>query len=162
MKLYMKQQPFSFCGRFFIHDEKDRELLAVEGEILSWGKKLHIYDAKNKELAFIRQQVPSWRPRYFIEINGREVGCVVRRFALIGSRFDIDGLEWSAEGSFGSHEFSVSADERTVMTVRKAWFTWGDSYELDIVSDQDALAAVCVLLAIDVAIEAQASQSALP
>lgn len=154
MKLYMKQQPFSFRDRFFIHDDSNREVLSVEGEIFTWGAKLHVYDPKGNEIAFIRQQIPSWRPRYHIEIGGREIGCVVQRFALIGTRFDVDGLDWAAEGSFGSHEFEVTDNDRTVMTVRRAWFTWGDSYEMEIGSNDEALAAVCTMLAIDMAIEA--------
>ncbi|HBP38018.1 MAG TPA: hypothetical protein DD640_04620, partial [Clostridiales bacterium] len=93
MKLYMKQQAFSLRNRFTIRDEKDRDVLTVEGELFTWGAKLHVYDLNGREIAFIRQQVPSFRPRYYIEINGREIGCVVRRFALIGTRFDIDGLD---------------------------------------------------------------------
>jgi len=155
MKLYMKQQPFSWKDRFYILDETQREVLAVEGELFSWGKKLHVYDQNSQEIAFIRQQVPSFRPRYFIEIGGKEIGCVVQRFALIGTRFDVDGLDWAAEGSFGSHEFCVTDNDRTVMTVSKAWLTWGDTYELNIESNNEALAAVGVMLAIDMAIEDQ-------
>ena len=152
MKLYMKQQAFSLRNRFTIRDEKDRDVLTVEGELFTWGAKLHVYDLNGREIAFIRQQVPSFRPRYYIEINGREIGCVVRRFALIGTRFDIDGLDWAAEGEFGSHDFIVTDNDKTIMTVRKAWFTWGDSYELDIAARDVSLAAICVMLAIDMAV----------
>ncbi len=155
MKYYMKQQPFSLRNRFTIKDESERDILTVEGELFSWGAKLHVYDPNGKEIAFIRQKVPSLRPRYFIEVNGHEIGCVVQRFAFIGTRFDIDGLDWAAEGQFGAHSFTVSANDRTIMTVRKAWLTWGDSYELDIASKEYSLAAICVMLAIDMAVAAQ-------
>jgi len=157
MKFYMKQQPFSLRARFTIKDETERDVLAVEGELFSWGAKLHVYDMAGKEVAFIRQKIPSLRPRYFIEINGREIGCVIQRFAFIGTRFDIDGLDWAAEGQFGSHSFTVSANDRLIMTVRKAWLTWGDSYELDIAGKEYALTAVCVMLAIDMAVAAQSN-----
>ena len=48
------------------------------------------------------------------------------------------------------------------MEVRKAWFSCGDSYELDIAQPDDALSAVCVLLAIDLALETQAGKGLLP
>ena len=162
MKLYLKQQPLSFQDRFSVRDESDREVLTVEGEIFTWGHKLHLYDQKDKEVAVIRQEVLSFRPRFAIEIGGREVGRTIQRFTLIGTQFDIDGLEWSAEGSFDAHEFTVSDKRRTIMEVRKAWFSWGDSYEMDIARPEDALAAVCVLLAIDMAVENQAGKGLLP
>lgn len=160
MKFYMKQQPFSLRNRFAIRDESERDILAVEGELFTWGAKLHVYDINGGEVAFIRQQVPSLRPRYFIEINGQEIGCVVQRFALIGTSFDIDGLGWAAEGHFGAHEFVVADNNnQTIMTVQKAWFTWGDSYEMEIADQNNVLAAICVMLAIDMA--AAARQSAV-
>ncbi len=90
----------------------------------------------------------------------RFAGCVRQRFAWFGSRFDIEGFDWTAEGNFLAHEFLVSDGSRTVMAVRKAWFTWGDSYELDIGDPADALAAISVMLAIDMAIAARRSSSA--
>ena len=155
MKFYIKQQPFSWRDRFFIRDESERDVLSAEGELFSLGAKLHVFDSTGREIALIHQQLLSWRPRYRIEINGREIGHVVRRFALIGSRFDFDGPGWFAEGSFGSHDFTVFDHERIVMTVRKTWFSWGDSYELDITGKDDILPAICVLLAIDLSIAAE-------
>jgi len=161
VKLYLKQQPLSFQGRFSVRDDSDREVLTCEGEIFSWGRKIHLFDQKDKEVALVREEVPSFRPRFSIEIKGREVGRAVQRFALIGTRFDIDGLDWVAEGSFDAHEYNVSSSRRTVMDVRKAWFSWGDSYELEIAAPDDALAAVCVMLAIDLALDSQAGKGLL-
>jgi uncharacterized protein YxjI len=161
VKFFMKQQPFSWRDKFFIRDEAEKDILSVEGEIFTWGAKLHIFDQKGQEIAFIRQQVLSWRPRFYIEINGREIGCVIQRFALIGTRFDVDGLGWAAEGTFGSHDFTLFDKERIVMSVRKAWFTWGDSYELDIPKKEEVLPAICILLAIDMAIEAANNRGAV-
>ena len=35
------------------------------------------------------------------------------------------------------------------MKLRKHWFTWGDSYELDIPDDHDALLALCIAVSVD-------------
>jgi len=152
MKFYIKQQPFSWHERFTIRDEKDRDVLAAESELISPGAKLHLLDMSGREIGLIHQQLLGWRPRYRVEINGRQAGFVVRRFALAGSRFDFDGLGWVAEGTFGSHDFTVYDQERVVMTVRKARLSWGDSYELDIKVRDEILPAVCLLLAIDLAL----------
>jgi uncharacterized protein YxjI len=160
MKLYLKQQPFSLRSRFFIKDDAEQEVYSVEGEFLSLGAKLHVYDQNGREAAFIHQKLLSLMPRYVLDIDGQEIGCIRQRFAIFCSRFDIEGIGWSAEGNFTAHEFIVSSCSQTVMVVRKAWFTWGDSYELDIVEPEDALKAVCVMLAIDMAIAACRNSSA--
>lgn len=154
MKFYVRQQPFSWKTRFSIRDEAERDVLAAEGELLSLGARLHLFDSTGKAIGVIQQQILGWRPRYRVEINGRQIGFVVRRFALIGSRFDFDGLGWVAEGSFGAHDFTVYDQERVVMTVRKAWFSWGDSYELDIRAKEEIVPAIGLLLAIDLALAA--------
>ena len=41
MKLYMKQKVFSWTDKFNIVDEQGNERYYVEGELFSWGKKLH-------------------------------------------------------------------------------------------------------------------------
>jgi uncharacterized protein YxjI len=48
------------------------------------------------------------------------------------------------------------------MRLSKKWFTWGDSYELDIVNPQDELLCLCVTLSVDYALASQqASNSAV-
>lgn len=152
MKLYMKQKVFTLRSQFTIQDESGQDVFAVEGEFLSIGSKLHIMDQAGREAAFIRQKVLSFLPRYFIEVGGQAVACVRQRFTFFGSRFEIEGTGWQAEGNFLAHEFLVTDSSQTIMAVRKAWFTWGDSYELDIPSPENMLMAVCVMLAIDMAI----------
>ena len=52
MKLYMKQKVFSWRDRFYIKDEYEEDRYYVEGELFSWGKKLHVYDMTGAEVAF--------------------------------------------------------------------------------------------------------------
>jgi uncharacterized protein YxjI len=44
MKLYIKQKVFSWADRFTVKDENGADRYFVEGEMFSWGKKLHVYD----------------------------------------------------------------------------------------------------------------------
>jgi uncharacterized protein YxjI len=154
MKFYLKRQPFKLGERFSIRDETDKDVLAVEGERFDCGSRLRVFDHRGKEIASVRQQILGWQPSCQIEINGKLIGSVVRRFAFIGTRFEVDGPDWVADGDFEAHEFIVTEDERTLMTVRQSEFTWGDSVELSIASRDKILPAVCVLLAIDLAIDA--------
>ncbi len=55
MKLYIKQKNFSWVDRFTIKDENGQDKYYVEGEMFSFGKKLHIFDMGNVERAFIQQ-----------------------------------------------------------------------------------------------------------
>ena len=44
MSLYIKQHIFSWGDQFSVYDESGNEKYFVEGEVFSFGKKLHLYD----------------------------------------------------------------------------------------------------------------------
>jgi uncharacterized protein YxjI len=99
----MKQKVFSWRDRFFIKDEYGNDRYYVEGEIFSLGKRLHIYDSSGNNVAFIRQKFISWLPRFFVEIDGREVCVVVKEFTLFRQSYRIEGLPWHLSGDFWAH-----------------------------------------------------------
>lgn len=161
MKLYIKQKVFSWNDKFSVKGEDEQDLYYVEGEFFSWGKKLHVFDKHHNEVAFIRQKLMSWLPRYTVEIDGREICHIVKSFTFFKQRYELDGLPWHVEGDFWAHEYTVLENTREVMRMSKHWFTWGDSYELDVQRDEDGLLCLCVMLAIDAAMaSAQAAGSA--
>lgn len=157
MLLYLKQKVFSWSDRFYVKDSEENDRFAVQGEFLSLGKKLHIYDASNHEVAFIRQKILAWFPRYFVEIGGHEVCQVVREFSVFRPKYRLDGLPWRVQGDFWAHEYSMVENDREVMRLYKHWFSWGDSYVLDIADPKEELLCLCVALAIDAAIEGEQS-----
>lgn len=152
MKLYIRQRVFSWADRFVIKGEDGADRYSAQGEIFSWGKKLHIYDAGGYEAAFIRQKLMSFMPCFFIEAGGRELCRITKEFTLFVQRYRIDGLPWHVEGDFWAHEYALRGKGRDIMRMSKHWFTWGDSYELDIPEPADELPALCVALAIDCAV----------
>lgn len=159
MQLYMKQKVFSLRTRFDIFDAAEMPVYHVEGEF-SFGTRLHIADSHGNELAMIRQKLWTFRPRYELEVFGQPPAMLVQYFALFKTRFEIEGWGWSAEGNFTGHEFVIADEEGPLMTVSKEWFTWGDSYVLDIADRVDPVGCVCAMLAIDMVIAAANRSSA--
>ena len=157
MKIYLKQRVFSWNDRFFAKDENGNDRYAIEGELFTWGKKLHIYDTNGSEVAFIREKVFSWMPRYFVEINGSVVCEIVKEFKFFEHSYRVEGLSWRVEGDYFAHEYSLYDSNRQIMRLSKKWFTWGDSYELDIADARDELLCLSVALAIDCAMASRNS-----
>ena len=155
MKLYLKQKVFSWRDRFFVKDEDGYDRYSVQGEILSLGKRLRIYDSDGTEVAFIRQKVMSWLPRFFVEINGQVVCTIVKELTFFRQSYRVEGLPWHLTGDFWAHEYSLDENGREIMRLSKKWFSWGDSYELDITDSQNELMCLCIALAVDCALAAQ-------
>lgn len=152
MKLYMKQKVFSWSDKFDIADEQGNNRYYAEGELFSWGKKLHIYNQAGQEVAFIRQKMMSWLPRYFVEINGNVVATIIKDFTLFSQSYHVEGLPWQMEGDFWAHNYCLHDDGCEIMRLSKAWFTWGDSYELEIFDPQNEILCLSVALAVDCAV----------
>ncbi len=56
-----------------------------------------------------------------------------------------------------SHDYEITQQGRTIVTIHKQWMTWGDCYELDIADAQDEIVALSVVLAIDCVMAAAAA-----
>lgn len=149
MKLYIKQKVFAFTDTFNVKDEYGNDKYFVEGEFFSFGHKLHIYDNNNNEVAFIREKLFTFRPRFEITINGSVIGELVKKITFFNSSYFIEGSSLELEGDFFSHEYTLSDKGHPIMEISKQWFTWGDSYELDIANPGDELLSLAVALAVD-------------
>ena len=159
MRLYIKEKVFSWGDKFFVKDQSGYDKYVVEGEVFSWGKKLHVYDMTGREVAFIKQEVWSWLPRYYVFCGGHQVAEIRKEFTVFRPRYTIDGLGWDIDGDFWSHDYRITRNGRTIVTISKEWMTWGDSYELNIENPGDELVALAVVLTIDCVMEAQAAAS---
>lgn len=157
MKLYIRQKVFSWADRFTVKDAAGNDRYTVEGEIFTWGKKLHVYDMSEREVAFIRQEVWSFLPRYDVIVGDREVAQIVKEFSFLFPRYSIEGLGWEIDGSFWDHDYEIVQGERQVATIHKEWMTWGDCYEVDILNPADEIVALAVVLTIDCCLAAQAA-----
>ncbi len=155
MKYYMKQQVFSWTDKFYIKNEYGDDSYYVEGELFSWGHKLHVYDALGVEVAFIRQEVFTWKPRFYIEINGEVIAEIVKEITLFKPVYTLKGLPWQLVGDFWAHDYQLVSNDRLIMDLTKEWWTWGDSYCLDVIDPDNALYCLCVALAVDCVLEQQ-------
>ena len=155
MKLYIKQKIFSWNDKFSVYDASGEERYFVEGEFFSWGKKLHVYDRAQREAAFIRQEVFTLMPKFIVSINGQDIAEIVKEFTFFKPKYRIDGLGWEIDGDFWDHDYEITKNGRTIVSLSKEWFTFGDCYELDIESPEDEIVALAVVLGIDCVLEDQ-------
>ena len=154
MKLYIKEKVFSWNERFSVKDENGWDKYFVEGEFLSLGKKLHLLNIHGEEVAFIQQKLFTLLPRFTVSVAGRQIAEIRKEFTLFFQRYVIDGLGWEVEGSIWEHEYEIRRNGRPIVMISKEWFTWGDSYVLDILDPADELLALAVVLTIDCVAEA--------
>jgi uncharacterized protein YxjI len=153
MRYMMKQKLFSWGDDFYISDAEERQCFYVDGKAFSLGDQLSFRDLRGNELAFIRQKLLSWGPTYEIYRNGQLVAEIKKElFTLFRCRFTVDVPgpdDLEASGDFMEHEYAFMRGGQTVATASKRWFSWSDTYGVDIAEGEDDVLILASTAAID-------------
>src|SRR5512146_2398241 len=141
MRYVLQQKLLSWGDDYYIRDDAGHDLYFVDGKAFSIGDQLSFQDLARHELAYIRQKVLSWGKTYEIT-RGGELMAVVKKalFAPFHHRFTVDVPgpdDLEAEGNFTDHEYQFRRGERVVATVSKQWFTWTDTYGIEVAPGED-------------------------
>jgi uncharacterized protein YxjI len=138
---------------FTIRDETGRDAYFVDGKAFSIGDKLSFQDMTGNELAFISQKVLAWGRTYEIFRAG-EIVAVVKKslFSPFHHRFTVDVPgpdDLEAAGNFTDHEYVFQRGDRVAATVSKQWFTWTDTYGVEIAEGEDDVLILASAVVVD-------------
>jgi uncharacterized protein YxjI len=144
---------FSWSDDFYIKNEAGEDVYFVDGKVFSLGDQLSFQDLNGNELASIRQKVLSWGPTYEIYRSG-ELAAVVKKqlFTFLHHRFSVDVPgpdDLEAEGDFLDHEYMLTRGGAAVAYVSKKYFSWTDTYGVDIAGGEDDLLVLASTVVID-------------
>ncbi len=157
MRLCINQRIFSWPDKFSVKDTNGEERYFVQGEVFSLGKKLHVYDTSGREVALISQKLMTFLQKYDVYVNERHICQITKEFTFFKPRYTIDGLDWTVDGDFWDHNYTITEHGRQIATIQKEWFTWGDCYVADIDNDINEIMALAVVLTIDCVLASQNS-----
>ena len=151
----LKQKLLAWGDDFAITDEAGQEAFRVDGKAFSLGDQLSFLGPDGVELAFIKQKLFSWGPTYEIR-RGGELAAVVKKeaFAFFHHRFTVDVPgpdDLEAEGNLMDHEYEMRRGDRVVATISKRWFSWADSYGVDVADGEDDVLVLASAVVIDMA-----------
>ncbi|MDB6030748.1 MAG: hypothetical protein JWM16_1086 [Verrucomicrobiales bacterium] len=153
MRYVMKQKVFALGDDFIIKTADGQDAFFVDGKALSIGDKLSFQDMNRNELAFIRQKLLSWGPTYEIYRNDQLQAVVKKKLiTFIHCRFivDVPGPDdLEAKGSFTDHSYEFIRHGQRVAEVSKRWFSWSDTYGVDIAEGEDDVLILASSVVID-------------
>ena len=153
MRYVMKQRLFSLGDKFNVTDAEGKDVYYVEGRLLSFGKNLSFQDMEQRELAHIQQKLLNWGPTYEITHDGELVAVVKKElFTFFHCVFHVDepGHDaLTAEGNFNDHEYVFTRGGRQVASVSKQWFTFADTYGVEVDEQEDPVLMLACTVVID-------------
>ncbi|MEH7180162.1 LURP-one-related/scramblase family protein [Neobacillus vireti] len=148
-QLYIKQKVFSLSGKFTVKDRQENDVYYVEGSFLRVPKTFSIMNPKRDEVALITKKPFSFLPQFHVEVNGREAATIKKEFSFLKARYTIDAAGIEVQGNWWDMDFQVLQHGKVVGTVSKEWFTWGDSYQVEIMNDEMETMMIALVVAID-------------
>jgi uncharacterized protein YxjI len=151
MRYLIRQKIFSLGDSFAIKDENGNDMFIVRSQLLSIGKKLRIYDLRDNEICYIEQRLFKFMPEYDIYIGGQHTANVKKKFALFKNDFEITGVnaQYYVDGDFWAHEFRIFKDGRMIADISKQFFSFTDTYGVDIDDSQDQVSGLALAIVVD-------------
>ena len=153
MRYVMRQKLLSFGDDFTIKDESGADRFFVDGKVFAIGDKLSFQDMSGNELARIEQKVLSLVKTYRIYRDGRLAATVKKKpFTFFRDVFELEDAapgDLDAEGDFFDREYAFTRDGRTVAVVSKRFFSWTDTYGVEIADGEDDVLILAATVVID-------------
>lgn len=158
-QFYIKQKVFSLSGKFTVKDQQENDVYYVEGSFMQIPKTFSIMDAKRDRVALITKKTFSLLPKFFVEVNGKELITIEKEFSFFKARYSIDAEGIEVHGNWWDLDFQVLRHGEVVGSVSKQWFTWGDSYQVQILDEEMETIVIALVVAIDCVKADQAAAS---
>lgn len=154
MRYRIKEKLFAWGDDFVIQDADGNDAFFVDGKAFSLGNKLSFQDMAGRELCFIRQKLMSFAKTYEIERDGQVFATVKKElFTFFKDKFEVDvpgPNDYRVEGNVFDHEYTFTrVQSGAVAQVSKKWFSWTDSYGVDIVAGEDDVLILATAVVID-------------
>jgi uncharacterized protein YxjI len=153
MRYVMRQKLLSLADNFTIKNEQEQDVFLVKGKLFSFGDKLSFQDLAGNELVFIDQRLLNWSPTYELWRKAELLAVVKRElFSFIHHRFTVDvpgPNDLEAEGDFLDHEYTITRGGSVVATVSKRWFSWADTYGIEVADGEDDVLLLATAVVVD-------------
>lgn len=112
-------------------------------------KTFSIMNKTRDEVALIMKKEFSFLPKFFVEVNGRDVLTIKKEFSFFNARYTIDGADIEIHSNWWDMDFQVLQHGVVIGKVNKEWFTWGDSYKVQTLDEEMEAIIIAFVVAID-------------
>lgn len=147
--LYIKQKIFSLGGKFTVKDENQEDVYYIEGSLMKIPKSYSIKNAGMDEVALITKKMFSFMPTFFVETVGQEDVTIKKEFTFFKPKYTINAIGIDVQGNWWDMNFKVVQNGEVIGVVDKKWFTWGDSYQIQIMKEETESLIIAIVVAID-------------
>ena len=151
MRYQVRQHIFSFRDRFTIKDEYDQPQYVVEGKFFTVGNKLTLFNVKGEEEIYIEQKLLRFLPEYYFYKKGKHIATIKKEFTFFKPKFHIASVKgnYEIQGNVLAYDFQILNHQEVVCTISKRWFSFADTYGVEIKEDEDPSFMLALVIILD-------------
>lgn len=152
MKYKIRQKIFSLSDSFEIEDERGDIAYTAKGKVFSISSSQTMFDSYGKEILKIRRKYLSIRPACrLVNNNGTEWLIKKHFWPFWKTRFSIATPNGTLEmtGDLMQHEYEMQQNGQLVARVSKKWFSFSDTYGVDIYKPEYSAQLLATVIVID-------------
>ncbi|CAL6091801.1 LURP-one-related_family protein [Hexamita inflata] len=140
-KFYMQEKVFGILTEFFIKNEQGQDCFIVSSKLFSLAQKHSSLDAHSRvELLSVENKLFSWSPIFYVNQNDEQIFMIQEECSCMSQELSITGIKnWKVLGDFFEHDFQIFENGQVVAIITKAWYSWGDSYQIEVYDTQSEL-----------------------
>lgn len=151
MIFYIKQKVLSIKDKFDVYDEQQNLEYQVKGRFMSISNKLELLDLSGEKVLSAHRKVLSFLPTYYVyDLFNDEIATIKKKFSF-RPKFDISALGKNlfVDGSLFGHSFTISDETGVIASIEKRIISWGDTYEIEILDEENKELFLFVVIIID-------------
>jgi uncharacterized protein YxjI len=149
----MRQKLISLGEDFTIEDAAGNPAFEVDGKVLTVRETFELKDRQGNVVATIRGKLLSVRQKMDVLRDGDVVATITKAFfAPLRQNFKVDvagGKDLDVDGSILDHEYTLRRGDDVVGQVSKRWFTFTDTYGIEIAQGEDDALILAIAVALD-------------
>ena len=158
MRYVMRQKLWSVGGDFTVKDADGVDRFYIDGKALSPSHEMVFEDMHRNRLATVHKRLLSLTNVYDV-YHGTALFATVKEgwLPLVRYKFSVDVTPAGAgpedvaiTGDFWNHEYTFERAGQTMATVSRRWFSWRDTFGVDVVDDDaDAVLVLACAVVVD-------------
>jgi len=141
----------SLRDKFTIKDYSQNDLYRVEGKFMSITNKLELQNMDGSQVLNSKKVLFKLFPVYKIYSNHDDLMAVIKKKFSFKPKFEVTvgNQEYLVSGELFAHSFVILKNEQEVASIKKKVFSFGDSYEIDIIEESQKELFLFIVIIID-------------
>src|SRR5699024_6921864 len=147
---YVRQKVLSLNEKYTVKNEKGDDVYFVKGSFMHIPKTFSISNITSEEAGIVTKKILTLLPKfYIIEKCQRQALTIRKKYSFFKLKYTIDASDIEVKGNWWEMDFQLIKQGEVIGDVSKGWFTWGDSYKVQVLDEANETTILSIVIAID-------------